>query len=181
MPSLHFLGWERPTIELVAEKLEELNRANPSRFRRATVVVPTAESGRRLREYMAERAGKPLLMPRFTLAGQLIPTDAQGVATEAETLAAWLQVLGQEDYRNLLPHSDIKENERCERYCENNCRKNLRGSELCARNIKAIRSESLDHHSAKTVPTKYHKEYLSVILLVLIEDVNSYKSDKIPK
>lgn len=112
MPTLHFLGWERPTIELVAEKLEELNRANPSRFRRATVVVPTAESGRRLREYMAERAGKPLLMPRLTLAGQLIPTDGPGVATEAETLAAWLQVLSQEEYHNLLPHSEIKENER---------------------------------------------------------------------
>lgn len=103
MPTLHFLGWERPTIELVAEKLEELNRANPSRFRRATVVVPTAESGRRLREYMAERAGKPLLMPRLTLAGQLIPTDGPGVATEAETLAAWLQVLSQEEYPSLAP------------------------------------------------------------------------------
>ena len=89
-----FIGWHRPAIELVARKLEDLNAQEPGTFRRATVVVPTAESGRRLREYMAERAGKPILMPRITLAGQLIPTKGDNVATEMETLAAWLHVLG---------------------------------------------------------------------------------------
>lgn len=47
-----FIGWNRPAIELVAEKLEELQKKAPDTFRRATVVVPTSESGRRLREYM---------------------------------------------------------------------------------------------------------------------------------
>ena len=89
----HFLGWDRPAIELVATKLEALNESNPDGFRRATIVVPTAESGRRLREYMAERAKKPLLMPRITLTGQLIPCRGDHVATEQETLAAWLHVL----------------------------------------------------------------------------------------
>ncbi len=112
MPTLYFLGWARPAIELVAEKLEALHAESPARFRRATVVVPTAESGRRLREYMAERAGKPILMPRITLAGQLIPSGGSNVATEAETLAAWLEVLGNGDFRHLLPHSEILENER---------------------------------------------------------------------
>lgn len=94
MPELrHFLGWDKPAPELLARKLEELNATHPSAFRRATVVVPTAESGRRLREYMAERAGKPILMPKITLAGQLIPCNAENVATEQETLAAWLHVL----------------------------------------------------------------------------------------
>ena len=93
MPTLHFIGWHRPAIELVAEKLEELHAQKPEQFRRATVVVPTAESGRRLREYMAERAGRPILMPRITLAGQLIPSGGSKVATETETLAAWLQVM----------------------------------------------------------------------------------------
>ena len=95
MDTLHleFLGWNAPAIELVANKLEELNTRQPSDFRRATVVVPTAESGRRLREYMAERAGRPLLMPKIILAGQLIPCDGENVATEMETMAAWLQVL----------------------------------------------------------------------------------------
>lgn len=89
-----FIGWNRPAIELVAEKLEALNETAPDAFRRATVVVPTSESGRRLREYMAERAGKPILMPRIILPGQLIPTDGGKVASEMEILAAWIQVLG---------------------------------------------------------------------------------------
>lgn len=89
-----FLGWDKPAIELVAERLEELHHQNPDTFRRATVVVPTSESGRRLREYMAERAGKPILMPRIILAGQLIPCEGRHAATEMDTLAAWLQVLG---------------------------------------------------------------------------------------
>lgn len=95
MPDLrHFIGWDKPAIELVAEQLEELNRKEPHRFRRATVVVPTSGSGRRLREYMAERAGKPVLMPKIVLAGQLIPCKGENIATEQETLAAWLNVLG---------------------------------------------------------------------------------------
>lgn len=95
MSTLHidFIGWHAPAIELVADKLEKLNDQQPSDFRRATVVVPTAESGRSLREYMAERAGRPLLMPKIILAGQLIPSEGENVATEMETMAAWLQVL----------------------------------------------------------------------------------------
>ena len=89
-----FLGWDKPAIELVAERLEELHHQNPDTFRRATVVVPTRESGRRLREYMAERAGKPILMPRIILTSQLIPTKGENVASDMETLAVWLQVLG---------------------------------------------------------------------------------------
>lgn len=95
MSTLHidFLGWHAPAIELVANKLEKLNEQHASDFRRATVVVPTAESGRRLREYMAEKAGRPLLMPKIILAGQLIPSEGENVASEMETMAAWLQVL----------------------------------------------------------------------------------------
>lgn len=104
MPDLRkFIGWNKPAIELVAEKLEELNRSNPNAFRRATVVVPTSGSGRRLREYMAERAGSPLLMPKITLAGQLIPVKGTNIATEHETLAAWMHVLGQAMVGKPLP------------------------------------------------------------------------------
>ncbi len=95
MNTLHieFLGWNTPAIELVASKLEELNGRHPADFRRAIVVVPTAESGRQLREYMAERAGSPILMPKIILAGQLIPCRNSNTATELETMAAWLHVL----------------------------------------------------------------------------------------
>lgn len=95
-PKRIFLGWNKPAIELVAEKLLEglNNPQTAAQYRRATVVVPTAESGRSLREYLAELAGKPLLMPKITLAGKLIPSAGARVATEMETLAAWLKVLG---------------------------------------------------------------------------------------
>lgn len=117
-PTLHFLGWDRPAIELVAEKLEELSKTAPDTFRRATVVVPTSESGRRLREYMAERAGKPILMPRMILTNKLIPNGGEDVASEMETTAAWLQVLGAEgvdpvaQYAPLIPRRPETHRER---------------------------------------------------------------------
>ncbi len=117
-PQVEFIGWDRPAIELVAEKLEELNDTAPDTFRRATVVVPTAESGRRLREYMAERAGKPILMPRMILTNNLIPNGGQDVASDMETLAAWLQVLGAEgadpvaQYAPLIPRRPETHRER---------------------------------------------------------------------
>lgn len=97
-PERIFLGWDRPAIELVAEKLlDGLSiPQTAAQYRRATVVVPTEGSGRRLREYMAEKAGQALLMPTITLAGHLIPSEYPGVATEMETLTAWLQVLSAE-------------------------------------------------------------------------------------
>lgn len=118
MPDLRvFLGWDKPAIELVAEKLyaylTSANKQEAQLYLRATVVVPTSGSGRRLQEYMAELAykknGKPILMPKITLAGTLIPGKGNGVATEPETLAAWLQVLdaAEEDpvaqYAPLIP------------------------------------------------------------------------------
>lgn len=93
MPTIRFLGWHKPAIELIASKLEELYQQSPSIFRRATVVVPTKESGRLLREYMAERSGGAILMPRIILTGQLLPCKGDHIITEAETLTAWVQLL----------------------------------------------------------------------------------------
>jgi len=94
-PILKFLGWDRLAISLVADELLKLNETDPDAFRRATVVLPTAESGRRLREHMAERAGHPLLMPRVTLLGRLIPCE--NAANELETLVAWMRVWQKSD------------------------------------------------------------------------------------
>ena len=93
-PKIEFLGWDEPAIKLVAEKLlEGLNTpATAAQYRRATVVVPTAESGRRLREYMAEKHGANLL-PRIILAGQLIPAQGENILTETEALTVWLRLL----------------------------------------------------------------------------------------
>ena len=86
-----FIDWDKSALEKVGEEL--LKMAGTEEFRRATVVVPTAESGRRLKEWMAAQAGRPLLMPRMALAGQLIQAPGENVANETETLAAWLHVL----------------------------------------------------------------------------------------
>lgn len=88
----HFIGWDRPAIELVAERLESLHKQAPDAFRRAIVVVPTAESGRRLREYMAEKH-RAILLPRIILAGQLIPAQGEHILTETEVLTVWLRLL----------------------------------------------------------------------------------------
>ncbi len=93
-PELHFLGWNRPAIELIAAKLHAglTTPATAAQYRRAIVVVPTAESGRRLREYMAEKYGA-ILLPKITLSGRLIPVQGENILTETETLTAWLQLL----------------------------------------------------------------------------------------
>ena len=106
-PKLHFLGWDKPAIELVAEKLlaDLSNPATAARYRRATVVVPTRESGRRLREYMAEKAGNPILMPNIKQASRLISFEK--TYSDIQEYAAWIQVLNnhipQEDWPTLFP------------------------------------------------------------------------------
>lgn len=120
--NIEWLGWDKPAIELVAERLLKLREEHPDEFRRALVVVPTAESGRSLREYMAAAVtdGKrcPTLMPRLTLVGRLLSDDAADVATERETMAAWLQVMmavaGQlpsREYETLFPHAPLGDKE----------------------------------------------------------------------
>lgn len=98
--NIKWLGWDAPAIELVAERLLKLREDRPESFRRAVLVLPTAESARRLREYMAVRAREkakpataPLLMPRVMQLGHLLDDIGKDVATEQETLAAWLEVL----------------------------------------------------------------------------------------
>lgn len=102
-PRRVFLGWHQPTLELVSDRLLQLNRENPGRFRRALVVVPTEESGRRLRERLAEKAeGKALLVPRVCLSSTL--TAAPDEAGSLETLSAWLAVLSEAAPEQNWPH-----------------------------------------------------------------------------
>ena len=122
-----FLGWDKPAIELVAEQLYKHltseNQQEADLYRRATVVVPTSGSGRRLREYMAElskaRKGSPILMPKITLAGQLIPSEGENVATDTETLAAWLQLLNASNADTLNQYAPLiprRPEAQCERW-----------------------------------------------------------------
>ena len=93
-PEIIPIGWDGPALELLAVKLLDEKILADDDLRRATFVVPTAESGRSLKEYMAQRAGRPLLMPRMTVPGHIIELpDVPNAATPMDTEAAWLQVL----------------------------------------------------------------------------------------
>ena len=107
-PLVEYIGWHQSALELVGERLLRMAAEAPDAFRRAEVVVPTAESGRRLKEWMAEQAKRPLLMPRMVLAGQLIRTHSELQASDLEMLAAWVEVLLEapphEAWPELFPH-----------------------------------------------------------------------------
>ncbi|HIX20087.1 MAG TPA: PD-(D/E)XK nuclease family protein [Candidatus Akkermansia intestinigallinarum] len=97
-PKRIFLGWHRPAIELITERLLAIAQGDPQSFRRMVVLVPTRESGRRLREALA--AGSPrgaLLMPRIMQPHQLLGLDAASLASPLECLAAWLAELRSPD------------------------------------------------------------------------------------
>ncbi len=108
-PHLHFLGWHKPAIELVAEELLQLNATAPDAFRRATVIVPTAESGRKLREYIATRAGKPILMPKICQGSHLLSTTTD--YTPIQEYAAWIHVLSthtpEQEWPTLFPTAPL--------------------------------------------------------------------------
>lgn len=129
--NIEFIGWEDPVVELVGNRLLKMAAEQPEDFRRATVVVPTAGSGRRLKEYMAEcvsaeyggrkdREGNTvwtgpataLLMPRLTLPGNLISSEHPLAATDLEEFAAWVKVLSEtpphEKWPNLFPEEILE-------------------------------------------------------------------------
>jgi ATP-dependent helicase/nuclease subunit B len=85
-----FLGWERPFLKRAVEWLLERREQLPGTL----VVVPTAESGRRLREALAEAAGG-LLSPAFATPGSFmkIETHHLDVAPEWAEHVAWVEVL----------------------------------------------------------------------------------------
>ena len=99
-----FIGWNKPAIELVAERLKrELVPESPEQegdgapFPTALcgtlLVVPTAESGRRLRELTAELVGRPVLMPRITVPGNMLP--AEDAADGLQMAAAWTKAVSE--------------------------------------------------------------------------------------
>lgn len=98
-----FLGWERPFSPLAAAWLLAQPREALARMR---VVVPTAQSGRRLREVMLASAGE-LLAPETCTPGAFLNTDEMGAAPEWVDLLAWLEVLENltdwDPYASLFP------------------------------------------------------------------------------
>lgn len=104
-PRLHYLNWNQPTIELVGNELLKRRAAAPLDFPKVTVVVPTKESGRRLKEYLARKAKCPVLLPRVVIPGQLLAVDEAQAASDLETQAAWLEVLLEIQENELHPEN----------------------------------------------------------------------------
>lgn len=85
MDRREFLGWDRPLLALVSEWLLVRREALASML----VVVPTAQSGRRLRERLAEAGG--VLGPRVVTPAFFL--EARRAAPAGPELVAWVEVL----------------------------------------------------------------------------------------
>lgn len=110
-PSRHFLPWDRP---LLPQAVEYITRGwagdTPLDLSELLVVVPTRQSGRRLREALAVRAAasrQAVFAPRVCTPDLLLePAPGTPVATPLESLLAWTSVLLDIDLdgcRALLP------------------------------------------------------------------------------
>lgn len=85
-----FFGWDRPLLEGLIAWLWERRDALPH----ACVIVPTAQSGRRLREALAERAaeeGSALLSPRVVTSGAFF--QLHGTPPPSAEILAWMEIL----------------------------------------------------------------------------------------
>ncbi|HEX2750835.1 MAG TPA: hypothetical protein VHM91_22710, partial [Verrucomicrobiales bacterium] len=105
MPVRQFLPWSRPVLPAAVDYLTA-DAHGPSQH--TIALVPTAEAGRRLREALLPVAGQAGL-PHIITPEQITQwtlKDLPSVATSADLLLTWMQVLqyvSLEDYQNLFP------------------------------------------------------------------------------
>lgn len=83
-----FLGWQRPFLTEAVTWLLERRDELPGML----VVVPTAQSGRRLREALAESAGA-LLAPKVVTPGSFLQTRDDEAAADWIDQVAWVEIL----------------------------------------------------------------------------------------
>ncbi|HXA80976.1 MAG TPA: ATP-dependent nuclease subunit B, partial [Opitutaceae bacterium] len=107
----HFISWDRPLLpQAVAFLAGEWKGDGPLDLSTLLVVVPTQQSGRRLREALAEHAaarGQAAFPPRVFTPDRLI-TQGLGpdVAARLESLLAWTEILRPLDleaFRDVFP------------------------------------------------------------------------------
>lgn len=91
-----FLGWDQPFLDQAVSWLLARRDDLPG----MSVVVPTAQGGRRLREAMAEACGA-LLSPRVVTPGSLLKGRDDEAAPDWAEHLAWVEVLeGVDDWEN---------------------------------------------------------------------------------
>ncbi|MGB2402354.1 MAG: PD-(D/E)XK nuclease family protein [Akkermansiaceae bacterium] len=99
-----FLGWDVPLLESVKHWL--LADARRDVLASTMVVVPTSNSGRRLRMALSEGGG--VISPHVVVPNRLF--EVQGVASKQESLWAWLRVIQTAELRQfpyLFPNHDV--------------------------------------------------------------------------
>ena len=109
--SRHFLSWDKPLLpQAVAWLAEGWDGKGPLDLSHLLVVVPTKQSGRRLREALAEWAdarGQAARPPRvMTPDGLIAPAATAGVASRLQSLLAWVEIFRGLDpaaYREVFP------------------------------------------------------------------------------
>jgi ATP-dependent helicase/nuclease subunit B len=107
----HFLPWDRPLPAQAAAWLaREWTGDGPLDLDGILVIVPTRQSGRRLREVLAEHAaarGSAVLAPRVVLPEDLlVPPEGAAVASRLEAQLAWAEIVQAaepEDFRAVFP------------------------------------------------------------------------------
>ena len=113
MPQQHFLDWSHPLLPaLTAWLLAPASGPAAPDLSSLAIIVPTAESGRRLRASLARAAGPSgLLSPHIITPEELITWSlphGTPLAGRGELLAAWAAVLTNlslPDWRDLFPIS----------------------------------------------------------------------------
>ncbi len=107
----HFLPWDRALLpQAVAWLAGDWRGDGPLDLSRWLVVVPTRQSGRRLREALAEHAAahaQAVLPPRVLTPDVLLGSAlAPGAATPLESLLAWTEIfraLPLDEFRDVFP------------------------------------------------------------------------------
>lgn len=94
----HFLTWDRPWLpQVVAWLADGWDGKGPLDLSGLLAVVPTRQSGRRLREALAEFAGErgqAVFAPRVVTPEVLVePVEREPVATRLESILTWTEVL----------------------------------------------------------------------------------------
>lgn len=113
-----FLPWDQPLLPQAAALLAgDWRGGGPLNLRDVLVIVPTRQSGRRLREALAAlaaRHGAAVFPPRVMLPESLlVPPGAGGIASRVESLLAWTEVcrtLPAGEFSAVIPHEPPERN-----------------------------------------------------------------------
>ena len=97
LPKKHYLNWDSPLLSLSAEWLLSLSSERSLDLSDTLLLLPTQQSGRRLREALAcamDKRGGGLFSPRMATPSILLSRDgAQDLADEAACIWHWVHIL----------------------------------------------------------------------------------------